>query len=172
MWSQMAGFCSFSRLIFRCCTHITASLPFPFTRPRALGLLLCVGSPGGSGEKIHLPTQERQETPVRSPGQEDPWRREWLPSPVLLPGEPHGQRSLARCSPRGHKESDRTERLSTRACPFLSWTLAFLLLSCMNSLCILNIGPLSDNTLRKRFLLPSYFVDGPFAAGRKVFRLM
>ena len=27
------------------------------------------------------------------------WRREWLPTPVLLPGEPHRQRSLARYSP-------------------------------------------------------------------------
>jgi len=25
----------------------------------------------------------------------DPWRREWLPTPVVLPGEFHGQRSLA-----------------------------------------------------------------------------
>jgi len=24
-----------------------------------------------------------------------PWRREWLPTPVFLPGEFHGQRSLA-----------------------------------------------------------------------------
>ena len=37
-----------------------------------------------------------------------PWRREWLPTPVSLPGEFHGQRSLAGCSPWGHKESDRT----------------------------------------------------------------
>ena len=31
----------------------------------------------------------------------DPWigRREWLPIPVFLPGEPHGQRSLAGYSP-------------------------------------------------------------------------
>ena len=28
-----------------------------------------------------------------------PWRREWLPTPVFLPGESHGQRSLAGCSP-------------------------------------------------------------------------
>ena len=28
-----------------------------------------------------------------------PWRREWLPTPVFLPGEPHGQRSLAGYSP-------------------------------------------------------------------------
>ena len=35
-----------------------------------------------------------QETWVQSLGQEDPWRREWLPTPVFLPGEAHGQRSL------------------------------------------------------------------------------
>ena len=34
-----------------------------------------------------------QETQVQSVGQEDPWRREWLPTPVFLPGESHGQRS-------------------------------------------------------------------------------
>ena len=28
-------------------------------------------------------------------GQEDPWRRKWQPTPVFLPGEFHGQRSLA-----------------------------------------------------------------------------
>ena len=33
-----------------------------------------------------------------------PWRREWLPSPVFLPGKSHGQRSLAGYSPCGCKE--------------------------------------------------------------------
>ena len=37
-----------------------------------------------------------------------PWRREWPPTPVFLPGEPHGQRSLSSYSPRGHKKSDMT----------------------------------------------------------------
>ena len=37
------------------------------------------------------------------------WRREWQPTPVFLPGESHGQRSLAGYSPWGHKESDTTE---------------------------------------------------------------
>ena len=41
-----------------------------------------------------------------------PWRREWLPTPVFLPGEYHGQRSLVGYSPRGRKESDITERLT------------------------------------------------------------
>ena len=38
-------------------------------------------------------------------------RRQWHPTPVLLPGESHGRRSLVGCSPWGHEESDTTERL-------------------------------------------------------------
>ena len=41
-----------------------------------------------------------------------PWRREWLLTPVFLPGEFHGQRSLADYSPWGCKELDTTERLT------------------------------------------------------------
>ena len=41
-----------------------------------------------------------------------PWRKKQLPTPVFLPGEFYGQRSLAGYSPRGHKESDTTEQLS------------------------------------------------------------
>ena len=37
--------------------------------------------------------------------------RQWHPTPVLLPGKSHGQRSLVGCSPWGHKESNMTERL-------------------------------------------------------------
>ena len=37
--------------------------------------------------------------------------RQWLPTPVLLPGKSHGRRSLVGCSPWGRKESDTTERL-------------------------------------------------------------
>ena len=40
-----------------------------------------------------------------------PWRRQWHPTPVLLPGESHGWRSLVGYSPWGHKESDTTEWL-------------------------------------------------------------
>ena len=39
------------------------------------------------------------------------WRRQWQPTPVLLPGKSHGRRSLVGCSPWGHEESDMTERL-------------------------------------------------------------
>ena len=39
------------------------------------------------------------------------WRRQWDPTPVLLPGKSHGRRSLVGCNPRGCKESDTTEWL-------------------------------------------------------------
>ena len=39
------------------------------------------------------------------------WRRQWHPTPVLLPGKSHGRRSLVGCSPWGREESDTTERL-------------------------------------------------------------
>ena len=38
-------------------------------------------------------------------------RRQWHPTPVLLPGKSHGWRSLEGCSPWGRWESDTTERL-------------------------------------------------------------
>ena len=38
-------------------------------------------------------------------------RRQWHPTPVLLPGKSHGRRSLVGCSPWGRYESDTTERL-------------------------------------------------------------
>ena len=39
------------------------------------------------------------------------WRRQWHPTPELLPGKSHGWRSLVGCSPWGLEESDTTERL-------------------------------------------------------------
>ena len=38
------------------------------------------------------------------------WRRQWHPTPVLLPGKSHGQQSLVGCSPWRCKELDMTER--------------------------------------------------------------
>ena len=35
-----------------------------------------------------------------------PWSRKWQPTPVFLPGESYGQKSLVGCSPWGHKELD------------------------------------------------------------------
>ena len=38
-----------------------------------------------------------------------PWRRKWQPTPVFLPGESQGRRSLVGCRLWGHTESDTTE---------------------------------------------------------------
>ena len=50
-----------------------------------------------------------QEIWVRSQVGKIPWRREWLPTPVFMPGESHGQRILGGLSPVGHKELDTAE---------------------------------------------------------------
>ena len=60
--------------------------------------------------KHPLPTT--QENPARETSKTR--KREWLPTPVCLPGESHGQRSLSLAvySPWGQKESDRPEPLA------------------------------------------------------------
>ena len=76
---------------------------------------------------------------------QSPWRREWLPTPVFLPGESYGQRSLGGYSPWGLKESDTTEQLTlwlytirmigflhVTWCLFLAAFNVFLLLSLFN----------------------------------------
>ena len=50
-----------------------------------------------------------QETWIRSLGWEDPLEKVMATTPVFLPGEFHGQRSLAGYSPCGHKESNTAE---------------------------------------------------------------
>ena len=65
------------------------------------------GFPGGSVGKESAYNAEDPGSITRSersPGE----RMEWQPTPVFLPGEFHGQRSLADYSPCGHKESDTT----------------------------------------------------------------
>jgi len=62
--------------------------------------------PGGSDSNESACSQETQV---------DPWvgkilqRRKWQPTPVILPGKFHGQKSLGSYSPWGHKESNMTE---------------------------------------------------------------
>ena len=46
---------------------------------------------------------------ISGSGRSPPWRREWQPTPVFLPGKFHGWRSLAGYNPWGHKEADMTE---------------------------------------------------------------
>ena len=67
-----------------------------------------------------LPTM--WETWVRPLGQEDPLEKERQPTPVLLPGKSHGQRSLVGYRLWGRIESDTTEHLHFH---FLSWRWAW-----------------------------------------------
>ena len=76
---------------------------------RLCGSLISHVSAGSGDKRIRLQ--------CRRPGF-DPWvgkiplRRERQPTPVFLPGELHGQKSLADYSPWGCKEPDTTERLT------------------------------------------------------------
>ena len=55
--------------------------------------------------KNSLAIQETQEPWVKK----IPWRRAWQPTPIFLPGESRGPRSLVGYCPKSHKESDTTE---------------------------------------------------------------
>ena len=76
-----------------------------------------MGSPGGAS------TQEPTCQQCRRCGFDPwfgkiPWRRTWQSTPVSLPGESHGQRSLAGCISWGLKELDTTKATS---CAWSSW---------------------------------------------------
>ena len=68
------------------------------------------GFPGGSAVKYLPVSQEPQETLGLIPGLgRFPWRRAWQLTKVFLPGESHGQRSLAGYNSLAGKELDTTE---------------------------------------------------------------
>ena len=64
------------------------------------------GLPGSSMVK-NLPANAGDKGSILGSGRV-PWRREWLPTPIFLPGESHGKRSLVGYSPWGCKEPDVT----------------------------------------------------------------
>ena len=64
-----------------------------------------MGFPGGSGKNLPVV----QETWIRSWFGKISWKRKWHPTPVFLPGEFNGQKTLAGYSPQGHKELDMSE---------------------------------------------------------------
>ena len=80
---------------------------------------LQMGFPGGASGKKPICQGRRPKIRGFNPWVgKIPWRRKWQPTPVFLPGESHGQRSLAGYAPLHLKESDTTEQLSmhTRTC--------------------------------------------------------
>ena len=78
------------------------------------------GSPAGSVVK-NLPANAGDVSSIPGSGR-FPWRRAWQPTPVFLPGESNGQRTLVGYSPWGCTESDTTkesEHTHTRTCVFI-----------------------------------------------------
>ena len=75
-----------------------------------LSVLGITGFPGGASDKepaCQFRSHKRRGFDLWA--RKIPWRRKWQLTPVFLPGEPHGQRSLAGYSPWGHKVSDTTD---------------------------------------------------------------
>ena len=68
---------------------------------------ICIG--GVSGEKPACQCGRHKRCRFDPWVRKIPWRRAWQLTPVSLPGESHGQRSLVGYSPRGCKELDMTE---------------------------------------------------------------
>ena len=69
-----------------------------------------MGFPGGSSGREPVCQCRRRKRGSFDPWvKKIPWRKAWELTPVFLPGESHGQRSLVGYSPQGGKESDTTE---------------------------------------------------------------
>ena len=68
---------------------------------------------GASGKELTCQCMRHKTWGFDSWVRKIPWRRKWQPTPVFLPGEFCGQRSLVGYNPQARKESDVTEWLST-----------------------------------------------------------
>ena len=89
-------------------SHLRSSktYPLPLNGPDRRQRITLGSVPGGSdGKRICLQCKRPRFDPCIG---KNPWRREWLPTPVFLPGESHRQKSLTGHSPWGCKESDTT----------------------------------------------------------------
>ena len=71
-----------------------------------------LASLGAQWSRVHLQCRRCRGCHFNHWVRKFPWRRVWQPTPVFLPGESQGQRSLAGYCPWGRKESDMTESLT------------------------------------------------------------
>ena len=72
-----------------------------------------MGFPGGASGKEPACQCRRHKTQGFDPWVgKNPWKRKWQSTPVFLPGESYGLRSLVAYRPYGHKESNMTEATS------------------------------------------------------------
>ena len=72
---------------------------------------MCIKEGGASGKDPACQCRRPKRQWIQSLGGEDPQRRKWQPTPVLLPGKSHGEKSLAGYSSWGCKELDTTEHV-------------------------------------------------------------
>ena len=79
--------------------------------------MVYLGFPGGS--EVKASASNAGDPGLIPASGRDPGEGKWQSTPVFLPGESHGRRSLVGCSPRGRKESDTTERLHLTS-PYLT----------------------------------------------------
>ena len=98
--------------------------------------------------------QEIQETWVQSQVRKIPWRRKQQPIPVFLPEKSHGQRRLAGYSPKGHKQPNTTEQLSTHMIPSYTFSAAITVKHALVSAFCLSGWKVTSTTLRSCHLLP------------------
>ena len=76
----------------------------------SLALIHSQGFPGGTcGEEPTCQCRRQKRRGFDPWVGKIPWKRAWQPTPGFLPGESHGQRCLAGCSPWGREELDTTE---------------------------------------------------------------
>ena len=104
--------------------HITApDLTLGISRIYYFFCYLSMGFPGGARAKESTCQCKRHKRCGFDPWvRKIPWRRDWRPTPVFLPGEFHGQRSLVGYSSWGHKDLDMTEGLTLSLHIHISWT--------------------------------------------------
>ena len=74
-----------------------------------------MGFPGGSVVKNLFAIKEIRRHGFDPWIRKIPWRRAWQPTPVFMPGESHGQRSLVGYNPQGGTELDAMKWLSRHA---------------------------------------------------------
>ena len=93
------------------CVYVSKGLPrCVYVCVRVCVYMLVKGFPGGaSGEETACQCRRCKRCRFDLWVWKIPWRKAWQPTPVFLPGEAHGQRSLAGYSPYDRKESNVTE---------------------------------------------------------------
>ena len=138
---------------------LPGSLSSAFKAFQPIGL----GFPGGtSGKESTCQCRQHRFDPwVRK----IPWRMEWSPTPVFLPGESHWQRSLAGCSPWGHTSqtqlSDETTNQTVGSDPPRKSRIASLTYSQLITTLITSIKSFHSNTQ-----LSAYSITGGCSPAR------